>query len=51
MVQKVDAAVFVGAEPERVLKAVFGYDSFRPFQKEIIASVLAGKDTLAVMPT
>ena len=45
------AAAFVGAEPERVLKAVFGYDSFRPFQREIIASVLAGKDTLAVMPT
>ena len=51
MVHNAGAADFVGAEPERVLKAVFGYDSFRPFQKEIIASVLAGKDTLAVMPT
>ena len=51
MVHKADAGAFVGAEPERVLKTVFGYDSFRPFQKEIIASVLAGKDTLAVMPT
>ena len=51
MIHNAGAADFVGAEPERVLKAVFGYDFFRPFQKEIIASVLAGKDTLAVMPT
>jgi ATP-dependent DNA helicase RecQ len=40
-----------GALPETVLKSVFGYDSFRPLQKEIITNVLAGKDTLAVMPT
>ncbi|MFA6857629.1 MAG: DEAD/DEAH box helicase, partial [Treponema sp.] len=44
-------AACVGAQPETVLKSVFGYDSFRPLQKEIIANVLAGKDTLAVMPT
>ncbi|MGP1459891.1 MAG: RecQ family ATP-dependent DNA helicase [Treponema sp.] len=34
-----------------VLKNVFGYSEFRPMQKEIIASVLSGRDTLAVMPT
>ena len=33
------------------LKSVFGYDSFRPGQEEIVAAVLAGKDVLAVMPT
>lgn len=41
----------IGAKPETVLKSVFGYDVFRPFQKEIIESVLAGENTLAVMPT
>ena len=42
---------FVGAKPEIVLKAVFGYDSFRLLQKEVIHNVLAKKDTLAIMPT
>ncbi|HHY57980.1 MAG TPA: DNA helicase RecQ [Chloroflexi bacterium] len=35
----------------RLLKDVFGYDDFRPLQAEIIASLLAGQDTLAIMPT
>ena len=34
-----------------VLKAHWGYDDFRPLQQEIIESVLAGKDTLALLPT
>jgi ATP-dependent DNA helicase RecQ len=33
------------------LKSVFGYDTFRPGQSEIIAAVLSGRDVLAVMPT
>jgi len=37
--------------PEQVLKSIFGYDSFRPLQKEVITNVLDGRDTLAVMPT
>ena len=37
--------------PEHVLKTVFGYDSFRPLQREIIQNVLDGRDTLAVLPT
>ena len=34
-----------------LLKTHFGYDSFRPNQREIIEEVLHGKDTLAIMPT
>lgn len=34
-----------------VLKKYFGYDSFKPGQEETVASILAGRDVLAVMPT
>jgi ATP-dependent DNA helicase RecQ len=33
------------------LKSVFGFDTFRPGQEEIIRAVMAGRDCLAVMPT
>ncbi|MCR4822655.1 MAG: RecQ family ATP-dependent DNA helicase [Treponema sp.] len=42
---------FTGARPEDVLKSVFGYDSFRLLQKDIITNVLNKRDTLAIMPT
>jgi ATP-dependent DNA helicase RecQ len=37
--------------PSKVLKEIFGFDSFRPGQEEAIRAVLEGRDTLAVMPT
>ena len=37
--------------PKEALKAVFGYDSFRPGQESVINAVLEGRDILAVMPT
>jgi ATP-dependent DNA helicase RecQ len=36
---------------QTILKDTFGYDSFRPLQREVIENVLARRDTLAVMPT
>ncbi len=36
---------------EPILKRVFGYDSFRPLQEEIIATTLAGRMSFAVLPT
>ena len=33
------------------LKTYWGYDDFRPLQAEIVESVLAGRDTLALLPT
>lgn len=37
--------------PQALLKEVFGYDEFRPFQEEIINRTLEGKDSLVLMPT
>ncbi|RID92411.1 DNA helicase RecQ [Gemmobacter lutimaris] len=37
--------------PRELLARVFGYGAFRPGQEEIVEAVLAGRDTLAIMPT
>lgn len=34
-----------------ILRRYWGFDSFRPVQEEIIRAVLAGQDTLALLPT
>ena len=39
------------ATPESVLRDVFGFDEFRPGQREVIDAVLAGHDCIALMPT
>ena len=36
---------------EALLKRYFGFDRFRPLQKEIIEDTLAGKDVIALLPT
>lgn len=37
--------------PQEVLKKYWNYDNFRPGQAEIIDAVMAGRDTLALLPT
>ncbi len=39
------------ARAEDILRNVFGYEAFRGKQAEVIASILSGHDTLAVLPT
>ncbi len=36
---------------DTLLRDVFGFDAFRPGQQEIVEAVIAGKNTLAIMPT
>jgi ATP-dependent DNA helicase RecQ len=35
----------------QTLQEVFGYQSFRPFQEEVIAELIAGRDAFVLMPT
>ena len=35
----------------QLLKRTFGYDTFRPLQREIIEATLAGQDVFALLPT
>ncbi len=37
--------------PQETLQKYYGYDTFRPLQEDIINSILAKKDTLAILPT
>lgn len=51
-----DSALAQPIDPEtnsaiKVLNDVFGYQSFRVGQEEVIDSVLDGKDSLVIMPT
>jgi ATP-dependent DNA helicase RecQ len=40
-----------GTDPQQVLESLFGYQTFRPGQREIIDAVLAGRDCIGLMPT
>lgn len=39
------------ASPQEILKQYWGFEQFRPLQEDIVQSVLAGNDTLALLPT
>ncbi|MCK5210493.1 MAG: DEAD/DEAH box helicase, partial [Cyclobacteriaceae bacterium] len=38
-------------QTHKILKQFWGYEKFRHLQQEIVESVLAGQDTLALLPT
>ncbi len=40
-----------GKDPVAVLERYWGYNGFRPLQRDIVDSVLSGHDTLGLMPT
>ncbi|MDT8341954.1 MAG: ATP-dependent DNA helicase RecQ [Longimicrobiales bacterium] len=46
-----DSSSGAPTDPRAVLSDVFGFDDFRPGQREIIEAVLAGRDCIGVMPT
>ena len=39
------------SELDDLLKRIFGYGSFRPLQREICTTTLAGRDVFALLPT
>jgi len=39
------------SDPAEVLRRVFGYDTFRGSQREIIDHLIGGQDALVLMPT
>lgn len=49
--QNKGSAAETALTPEEVLKKYFGYDEFRPGQKDIVDNILKGRDAFAVMPT
>ena len=38
-------------EAKKILKSVFGYDSFRENQEDVITAIMSGKDVFTSMPT
>jgi ATP-dependent DNA helicase RecQ len=43
--------MMMGIDLSRLLKTHFGYDTFRPLQREIMDAALARQDVLAILPT
>jgi len=45
------AAAVPRGDPAQCLEKVFGYETFRPGQRELVEAVLAGRDAIGVLPT
>ena len=39
------------ADPQLALKTYFGFETLRPGQEEVVQAVLAGQDSMGIMPT
>ncbi len=48
---RLSVATLFDADPSTALKHHFGFDAFRPLQREIVDDVLAGRDVFALLPT
>ena len=46
-----EASAVYGEKIREILSTVYGYDRFREGQEDIILNILAGRDSLGVMPT
>ena len=46
-----ESGTLVGGTLRGVLSDAFGYSEFRPGQQRAMSSVMAGRDTLVVLPT
>ncbi len=51
MVHWAATSALLSSKMLELLKRYFGYDRFRPLQEDIITNVLAGNDSLVIMPT
>lgn len=49
--ESVEPAPAASGDPAEVLRRYWGYPAFRPMQEEIVRSLLAGNDTIGLLPT
>ncbi|WP_321389594.1 DNA helicase RecQ [uncultured Desulfuromusa sp.] len=49
--KKISETDSINGSIKQTLSEVFGYQSFRPFQEEIIAALIQGNDAFVLMPT
>ena len=47
----VNSKLKMSSQTRSILKQYWGYPSFRPLQEDIVDAVMAGRDTLALLPT
>lgn len=45
------SAAPISSTPEQLLQQIFGYDSFRPGQAQVINALIESRDSLVIMPT